>query len=159
MKRRLSEIGNRIKKDIRQYGLGLILALMLYFLFHALFDAFCPSVLLSGFPCPGCGMTRAVLYLLRGQFARAWALNPAAFLWVLWAALFVWERYGKGRTPKHLLWMLSGILLFMVVVYVFRMWRFFPDRPPYVYRQDNLFARTLPGYETVVRHLMGRFAR
>lgn len=149
-------IGERIKKDIKQYGTGLLAAVALYFFVHAVSKAFCPSVLVTGFPCPGCGMTRAVLYLLKGQFARSWALNPAGIFWVIWALWFAFERYVRGRRPKILGWAACGIVLFMVTAYLVRMNLYFPDRPPYVYTRDNLFARLLPGYEKVVRYLTGR---
>ena len=156
MKDRLTGAVSRIRKDIRQYGAGVLAAAILYFVMHALFDAFCPSVLISGFPCPGCGMTRAVLYLLRGQLARSWALNPAAVFWVLWAAFFAFERYGRGRSQKALVRCACGILLFMVAVYIIRMTLYFPDRPPYTYTRDNLFARVLPGYGKAIKYLIGR---
>jgi uncharacterized protein DUF2752 len=37
---------------------------------------------LTGLPCPGCGLTRAFSSLLHGQFARAYAFHPFAFLFV-----------------------------------------------------------------------------
>lgn len=153
---RQAVIVERLKRDMKQYGPGLLAAVALYFLVHAVCDAFCPSVLITGFPCPGCGITRAVLYLLKGQFARSWALNPAAVFWVIWALLFAFERYVRGRRPKIFGWAACGIVLFMVMAYLIRMNLYFPDRPPYVYTRDNLFAKLLPGYEKVVRYLMGR---
>ena len=147
---RQAVIVERLKRDMKQYGPGLLAAVALYFLVHAVCDAFCPSVLITGFPCPGCGITRAVLYLLKGQFARSWALNPAAVFWVIWALLFAFER------SKIFGWAACGIVLFMVMAYLIRMNLYFPDRPPYVYTRDNLFAKLLPGYEKVVRYLMGR---
>ncbi len=42
----------------------------------------CPQALLSGTPCPGCGMTRALLALLSGDLATAHAHNPIAI--VVW---------------------------------------------------------------------------
>jgi len=33
---------------------------------------------LFALPCPGCGLTRGSLLVLQGQFAEAFALNPAA---------------------------------------------------------------------------------
>lgn len=153
---RLSVAGNRIKKDIRQYGPGVVAAVLLYFLAHALFGAFCPSLLITGFPCPGCGMTRAVIYLLKGQFARSWALNPAAVFWVVWIFLSAWNRYIKGGKSKILNRMVFGILFFMAAVYIIRMKRYFPDKPPYVYMGDNLFERILPGYRKIVGYLIGR---
>ena len=40
----------------------------------------CLLKLLSGSPCPGCGMTRAFLYLGHGQIAQAARLNPLSLL-------------------------------------------------------------------------------
>lgn len=45
-----------------------------------------------GLPCPGCGLTRGLAHLLRGDLGRAMALHPlaplvaldAAAAWVLW---------------------------------------------------------------------------
>ncbi|MCI9296033.1 MAG: DUF2752 domain-containing protein [Lachnospiraceae bacterium] len=123
---------------------------------HALFNAFCPSILITGFPCPGCGMTRAVIYLLKGQFLRSWALNPAAGLWMLWAFWLFLERYIRGRKCRGLSWALCGIAVFMVIAYVVRMKMYFPNKPPYVYTGNNLFSRIIPNYGQMIRHLLGR---
>ena len=40
----------------------------------------CPTALFLGVPCPGCGLTRATLALLRGDFATALHLHPLVFL-------------------------------------------------------------------------------
>ncbi len=52
----------------------------------------CPIRRLVGLPCPGCGMSRALLALGGGDWARAIELHPLApvlalevfLLWVLW---------------------------------------------------------------------------
>lgn len=31
---------------------------------------------MTGFPCPGCGLTRAMFMVLRGDFAGAWKMHP-----------------------------------------------------------------------------------
>ena len=36
----------------------------------------CPTAGLFGLPCPGCGLTRATLLFLQGEFARALAFHP-----------------------------------------------------------------------------------
>lgn len=149
-------VWGRIKQDVRQHGAGVLAVVVMYFVMHALFGAFCPSVIVTGFPCPGCGMTRAVLYLLKGQFLRSWALNPAAGLWVLWALWFAFERYIRGRKCRGLTWALTGIALFMITVYIVRMIRYFPNKPPYVYTGNNLFSRIIPGYRDIIRYLLGR---
>lgn len=48
---------------------------------------------LTGYHCPGCGMTRAVFCVLHGELAEAWACNRLvvvvfpllAWLWAAWA--------------------------------------------------------------------------
>jgi hypothetical protein len=40
---------------------------------------FCPFELLTGIPCPGCGMTRAVLCLISGNLSDALLYNPFSF--------------------------------------------------------------------------------
>lgn len=40
----------------------------------------CPLRLITGFPCPGCGGTRAMGAICLGQFDKAWSLNPLTFV-------------------------------------------------------------------------------
>ena len=40
----------------------------------------CPVARLTGCPCPGCGLTRATLEILRGNLRLAFALQPFAFV-------------------------------------------------------------------------------
>lgn len=47
---------------------------------------FCIFKAATGVPCPGCGITRGVVAILRGDFARAWRRNPASFAVVLFFA-------------------------------------------------------------------------
>ena len=48
----------------------------------------CPVRLITGFPCPGCGGTRAMGAICLGQFDKAWSLNPMIFAICL--VLIVW---------------------------------------------------------------------
>ncbi len=41
---------------------------------------FCPMATVLGIPCPGCGLTRATLALLRGDVRGALALHPLVFV-------------------------------------------------------------------------------
>ena len=40
----------------------------------------CPFKLLTGVPCPGCGMTRAYLYLFEGDIQGAFYFHPLFWL-------------------------------------------------------------------------------
>lgn len=39
----------------------------------------CPSKMITGYDCPGCGSLRAMHALLHGDPAKAWHFNPAVF--------------------------------------------------------------------------------
>jgi hypothetical protein len=47
----------------------------------------CPSVMIWGRPCPGCGLTTCVVALVHGDFASAWAAHPVGVLLYLGFAL------------------------------------------------------------------------
>lgn len=40
----------------------------------------CPYRLLTGWACPGCGLTRAAHYVLHADLSTAFAYNPLAFV-------------------------------------------------------------------------------
>lgn len=70
-----------MKRSLKQYkSLVLFLACAgLLVLVLRLLNGFCMLRTLTGIPCPGCGMTRAVLSALHGDFGAAFAYHP---LWV-----------------------------------------------------------------------------
>jgi len=54
----------------------------LYILFVAVLyslDAECFFLSITGKQCPGCGMTRAWLLLIRGEFGKAFSMHPLYF--------------------------------------------------------------------------------
>jgi hypothetical protein len=59
----------------------------------------CPFALLTGTACPGCGMTRAASYLLRGDWATAIDYHPLAPLFVM-TGLAGWGWYLLRRAGK-----------------------------------------------------------
>lgn len=86
---------------------------------------FCPFLLVTGLPCPGCGGLRATNDLLHGRFADAASSNLYAVLTALLAAVtFVWwavatargQRWaGQRHLPRALnLWFL-GLVAFGVL--------------------------------------------
>lgn len=98
-----------------------IAALTVGYAYVAVFITGCPIRELTGIPCPGCGMSRAWLSLLRGDFAAAWRYHPLFWLVpVALALLFV--KKGPLATVKGRAVLWSLIALTFVLVYLLRLW-------------------------------------
>ncbi len=60
----------------------------------------CPFRALSGYPCPGCGMTRAFSALAHGEFLSAVIYNPLSPILFV-AALLVWASAAATLLNMH----------------------------------------------------------
>jgi len=130
-----------------------IIAAFIFLLYYVATTQFlglsAPTMILMGFPCPGCGMTRAARFFITGNFAQSFAMHPllmptAAF--ALWA--FVW--WLKGKDMEKLKTPFIILLVIFLITYIARMWLFFPHQEPLVANPDsllhnmiNLFKRRL----------------
>lgn len=149
--KKAKEIGKRIKKDALEYKYPILLFLLYYILIKAVFHAYCPMVLITGLPCPGCGMTRAVLLLLMGEWKRSWNLQPLAVVWLLFGIwIFVW-RYLLGKKIKWFQPILIVLLVSLIAFYIYRMATVFPSYPPMTYRYKNLFSNMFYFYQDLLR--------
>jgi hypothetical protein len=63
---------------------------------------FCPFKALTGVPCPGCGMTHALVSVAKGDFHSALIYNPFSFFLVFMTALSVIPRRRIEKVPPGL---------------------------------------------------------
>lgn len=87
----------------------------------------CVVYQLLGIPCPGCGLTRAWLSLLRGDFSGAFRAHPLFWTLPFLVLLFLFA----GRMSKKavlILAVLAGVLF--GGVYIARMVLYFPHQEP-----------------------------
>lgn len=89
--------GFRVYRYLLLIG-GLTGITVLYFLESDRIPIYMPCLIykFTGLYCPGCGVTRAVHYLLHGQIGRAFGLNPL-FTTLLFAFLLWTLIQGIGR--------------------------------------------------------------
>lgn len=57
---------------------------------YALSIPICAFHYLTGIPCPGCGMTRACVSLLKGDVLKAFSFNPLAVVLVFTGPFAIW---------------------------------------------------------------------
>lgn len=71
----------------------------------------CPLRLITGVPCPMCGMTRGVTSLVHGDIAHAVFMNPASVLAVV-VAILVLLRWRTKRVVVPV-WLIVAVLALM----------------------------------------------
>lgn len=140
MKKYLKTVLSRIYSDWSQSKYGILAAGACLFLFTLLFKTGCPFRLITGLPCPGCGMTRSAVCLLMGNFTEALKLNPSIFLWCTLLVYIVAMRYFLGKGSKTFVPLTIAVSLATLGVYIYRMAFLFPGEEPLCYHKENLLA-------------------
>ena len=110
-----------MKQMLRQHQ-NLLITVAVLIVYLALFFVIpmqCPILWLTGFSCPGCGITRALVSLCRLDFAAAWHYNPVIF-YLLPAApvLVIAELRRANKLKEAILWITIGLL---IAVYLYRL--------------------------------------
>ncbi len=98
--------------------ISFIILLIGYYFLHEWFNfnIFCPIHKLSGFYCPGCGITRMFFAILRLDFYQAFRYNPLVFiLLILYLFKIIMELIIKH--PITISNRSTYILLFIVIAY------------------------------------------
>ncbi|MBO5210210.1 MAG: DUF2752 domain-containing protein [Lachnospiraceae bacterium] len=149
----MRDIVKRIKKDFQNFWMAAVAIGIYMILVNVIFRAFCPMVIVTGLPCPGCGMTRSVIYLLTGHVSESIHIHPMGIVVVCLFLYFAWNRYIIGRNPKGMMVIIAIALVALIAFYIWRMYLYFPDRVPYVYKEGNLLERTFPYYKEILHEL------
>jgi hypothetical protein len=75
----------------------------------------CPFATLTGLPCPGCGLLRATLAIMRGHFAESFHIHPLALLVVPTVAVVALRVRDASPMTRHAEAALSTIVGALVV--------------------------------------------
>lgn len=89
----------------------------------------CPVRQLTGIICPGCGMSRAWLAVLRLDFAAAFWYHPL-FLSVPVVAVFVLYDCAPFKNSRLNVWILGILLAALTVCYILRLSYFLSGNLP-----------------------------
>lgn len=128
--------------DMKRAKWAVLLVFAYFVLLRKLFITTCPVVLVTGLPCPGCGMTRACLCLLHLDFAGAWQMHPFIYVLFVFVVYFGIRRYIGGILDTENLWKAAAVIgIFMILFYIWRMLRYFPGDPPMSYYYGNVLLK------------------
>lgn len=124
-------------KFIKKYIWPILIFSMFLIITYLLKITNCPVKLITGMPCPGCGMTRAGFAVLRLDFVEALKYNPLIFIFpiIVWIIVFNERPIISKIYKNNIFWTI--ILIMVVSVYVLRLIFVYPD-VPMDYYENNL---------------------
>ncbi len=132
-------------KTVALIGSGL---LVLFTIMYVTFGTNCISVWLTGMPCPGCGLTRAGLAVLRFDFVEAWEMNPFIYAIGVYVVVVLIYRYLFNKKWKFVNMCGIIIAIAMCIYYIYRMKNGFPTEKPVDYHQHNLLTQLITWYRS-----------
>ena len=118
---RIKKILQRVISDIRKNGLAIIIVAAGLFVVNYIFGTICPIAILLGVPCPGCGMTRAVIAVLHGQFIQAASYNAAVYVWAAYAVFWIIDRYiFENKKKKISMTVIIVVCILTIMYFIYR---------------------------------------
>lgn len=139
MKEVFLKLPSHLAKDLRRIRLPLFLAVLYFAGTKVLFGETCPFRLLTGFPCPGCGLTRAGLLVISGHWDTAAKMNLSIFLWIPYLVYLFFAQYFFPRLKDFAMVLLIIVCIFTIVYYIVRL-ALLLSGETYIYQ--NLFLYT-----------------
>jgi hypothetical protein len=152
----LKGIAGRIRKDLKTILILIIVIVLWRVLCLFFFNASCPSVIFCGFPCPGCGLTRAFVLLAEGRFYESITMNPMAIPVVLFILWCLYWHYVKAEKIRFFTPLLIALCLSAIAVYICRMALYFPTRMPMTFTHGSVLGNAVPGYDTWAPEVAGK---
>lgn len=108
-----------------------------------------------GIPCPGCGLTRAIVWFFRGDPARAFAFHPLFPLVILCLSVIVFRAFGPFKRLYHNQVFWIGSLILLVGVWIARMYFYFPLHEPMTFHHHSLASQVMKLVSQAFRIFLG----
>lgn len=80
---------------------------------------FCPFKALTGIPCPGCGMTRAILSITKGDFQGAFGYNPFSFFLLFMVVISIVPGMQAEKLPSIAPVVMNYFFIVVLVAVIF----------------------------------------
>lgn len=98
----------------------------------------CIIKLTIGYPCPGCGMTRAMLALCKFDFIKAFQYNPFVFALPIIFLCIAFRHINFVKKILNNRWVIMMVLVFVLLVYILRWIYVYPNEPMDYYEYNLL---------------------
>jgi len=133
-----------LKKDLKTF-LKISPYLIIYlFIFQYFFGTICIFDGLFGMPCPGCGLSRSFIFLIKGNIKEslnyhAMLIPTILFLGYSFIVLYVNKKFNIK------IYYIVSIVFFLLLIsyYIYRLINFFPNIPPLNINSKSFLFRIL----------------
>lgn len=124
---------------VKKVGLFIVVGILLFFFV----DIACPVETIIGIPCPGCGMTTAIYYVLHLDFKTALYFHPLVFVCIGYLIL-VGILYLKHQTfdIPMIKRLTTVFVVLLLLAYGYRMLYVYPNYPM-PYNEQSILGRIL----------------
>ncbi|MBU5668713.1 DUF2752 domain-containing protein [Peptoniphilus sp. MSJ-1] len=126
-----------MKRKTKDFIIFILAVVFFYGTLHLL-GYTCPIKALTGISCPGCGMTRAWIYLLKLDFKTAFYYHPLFIIPLIVLIGYVFQNKLPKKFTKIVFYIF--IILFFVV-YIYRM--FTPNEIVVFRPKDSIFYKII----------------
>lgn len=139
LKDQINEIIGAVIKDLLQIKVAILILVVYGVAAQLLFGTICPTRIFCGYPCPGCGLTRAAFDIILGfHIKKAWYHNPTIFLWIAYIIAWLWYRYVLKKSIKHNNVYLIFVGVITLLCYILRVYNYIPYSKLDEYQKYNM---------------------
>lgn len=83
----------------------------------------CLNKKLFGVDCLGCGMQRALLHILRGEFIEAFKMYPAIYTILLFFMLVIYNFFFKKKVKSKIIYSLAILNIIIIIIsYIYKIY-------------------------------------
>ena len=105
---------NKLIKDIKNNLIVIIFIIIYFALTKIIFGYSCIFRILFHIECPGCGLTRALKSLLKGDITKAMHYNYSIIFWLILLIIFIINRYIKPLKVNVLVLFIITVLITLI---------------------------------------------
>ena len=130
---------NKLVSDLKKAWIPIAACILYVVLMTVLVGEVCPSKLIFGIPCAGCGMVRAFILFITFRFSEALTMNPGIYVVAVAFFIFIILRYFTNVDIKWIKILLIITLLSLIIIFVIRLITSFGVEPLVIYDKALIF--------------------
>lgn len=139
MSDKTKEAFKRLLQDLKLAFIPLLAYLTYAILMSIFVGQVCPSKILFGLPCAGCGMIRAFMLFITFNFKEAFIMHPGIYIVVPGFLIFIVLRYILNADKKKIRLLLIIVFSLLILLFVFRIFTQFGKEPITFYDKALIF--------------------